>query len=82
MSNDSITKTTRDKNMFGGGRRSTHVCEQQGQCQKTPTLTLLAEVLTASPAWVFLSLETMFFELLFEFLGLMFRSTCKTGERC
>ena len=71
------------KSMFGGGRRrSPQACVRQGRCQKTPTLTLLAEVLTASPAWGFFSLETMYFELLFEVLALTFRSTCETGGCC
>ena len=51
VSSDSTTKATSDKNMFGGGRRrSPHACVRQGRWQKKPTLTLLAEVLTASPA--------------------------------
>ena len=83
VSSDSTTKLTSDKNMFGGGRRrSPQACVRQERCQKTPTLTLLAEVLTASPAWGFFSLGTMYFELLFEVLALTFRSTCKTGGRC
>ena len=83
LSNGSTTKKTSDKNMFGGGRRrSLHACVRQGRCQKTPTLTLLAEVLRASQAWGFFSLERMFFELPFEVLALTVRSTCKTGGRC
>ena len=83
MSSDSTTKLTSDKNMFGGGRRrSPQVCARQERCQKTPTMTLLVEVLTPSPAWGFFSLETMFFEQLFEVLALTFRSNCKTGGRC
>ena len=66
----------------GRRRRSPLACVRQGRCQKTPTFTLLADVLTASPAWGFFSLETMYFELLFEVLALTFRSTCKTGGRC
>ena len=81
VSSDSATMLTSDKNMFGGGRRrSPQACVRQGRCQKTPTLTLLAEVLTNSPAWGFFYLETMYFEQLFEVLTLTFRSTCKTGE--
>ena len=73
VSSDSATKLTSDKNMFGGGRRrSPQACVRQGRCQKTPTLTLLAEVLTVSPAWRFFSLETMYFELLFEVLAWRF----------
>ena len=34
-------------------RRSPLACERQGRCQKTPTWTLLADLLTASPAWGF-----------------------------
>ena len=83
MSNDSTTKMTSDKNMFDGGRRrSPHVYVRQGRCQKTSTLTLLAEVLRSSAAWVFSSLETMYFELLLEVSALTVRSACKTGGRC
>ena len=83
MSSDSTTKLTSDKNMFGGGRRrSLQACVRQGRYEKTPTLTLIAEVLTASQAWGFFLLETMYFELLFEVLALTFRSTYKTGGRC
>ena len=54
VSSDSTTKLTSDKNMFGEGRRrSPQACVRQGRCQKTPTLTLLVEVLTVSPAWRF-----------------------------
>ena len=83
MSNVPTTKTTSDKNMFVGGRRPQHACVRQGRCQKTPTLMLLAEVLRASAVWAFFfSLKTMYFELLFEVLALMFRKSCKTGGSC
>ena len=54
VSNDSTTNTTSDKNMVPRRKkRFLLACVRQGQCEKTPTLTLLADVLTASPAWAF-----------------------------
>ena len=83
MSNDSTTKTTSDKNMVAWRKKVTACVRTARTVSKDANFdALLAEVLTASPAWGFSSLETMYFELLFEVLTLMFCSTCKTGGRC
>ena len=83
VSDDSTTKTTSDKNMVPRRKKKVTACVRTARTvSKDAILTLLAEVLTASPAWGFFSSETMYFERLFEVLALTFRSTCKTGGRC
>ena len=80
---DSATKLTSDKNMFGGGRRLTaSVCTARTVSKDANFDAPCGGFDSFSSLGLFFSLETMYFELLFEVLALMFHSTFKTEGRC